>query len=327
MKKFFVPLALCWAAVSCAPGEPAKVTDSPSETTAGPPKTRPRQICFPGSGNAKSCWDLIFRASLPEQKNLYGYPDPYTDPSFPGSFSKAQYIPPDRLLDLRRLPGRTRLAENFERLELMPDGGTRGFYGVFSPAALRRIQTMRSQTGRALTVTSGYRSPGYNSRLDGSARWSRHTYGDAIDFRISGLGLKAAAEKCREVGASFTQLYTSHVHCDWRNLPLDGAAFPAAPQEEFPPAALETKVNPAGLGRIVPRLEAAAAESPTLVLSTEVLQEDEGELLHEWEVLTPSGELLTGESRDFPIPRVPGTYRIRVTVGGSLNFERHLTIP
>jgi hypothetical protein len=43
--------------------------------------------------------------------------------------------------------------------------------------------------------------------------------------------------------------------------------------------------------------------------------------------LTPSGELLTGESRDFPIPRVPGTYRIRVTVGGSLNFERHLTIP
>lgn len=329
MKNIFVSVALAWAVSGCAPFDQNKVTDLPSGSAGGAPRTRPRQICYPGTGDAKSCWDLVQRNSLPEQSHLYGYPDPYSDPGFPGSFNKAQYIPPDRLLDLRRLPGRTRLSANFERLELMPDGSSRGFYGVFSPAALSRIQTMRTEAGRSLAITSGYRSPGYNSQVDGSARWSRHTYGDAVDFRISGLSLQAAAEKCRANGASFTQLYTTHVHCDWRGLAQDPAAFPNQPTGETARAAvdLHAKINPAGLGGIVQRIGASDAGDPTLVLSTEVMQEDEGELLHEWEVTTPDGDISRGDGPMITLPRVSGRYQIRVTVGGSLKFERILSIP
>jgi uncharacterized protein YcbK (DUF882 family) len=64
----------------------------------------------------------------------------------------------------------------------------------------------------------------YNEGVDG-ATWSRHIYGDAVDMYSDTLSLAELAEACNDLGAGFTKLYTTHVHCDWRDHELDRAFF------------------------------------------------------------------------------------------------------
>ena len=51
---------------------------------------------------------------------------------------------------------------------------------------LRRLQAIRTQTGRPVRITSGYRCPAHN-RAVGGATASRHMLGDAVDFQIVGM--------------------------------------------------------------------------------------------------------------------------------------------
>src|SRR5690606_36979728 len=90
-------------------------------------------------------------------------------------------------------------------------------------------QAVRSQLGVPLIVNSGYRNPAYNASV-GGATLSRHMYGDAADVTAQGaVSLQAIINACVAHGADFTQLYTSHVHCDWRNDPLGHDFWPLGP--------------------------------------------------------------------------------------------------
>lgn len=325
MKKNLLLVAGLWAAVSCAPHNSTPSSNDPSsQITDGGDGTKPRppEACYPGIQTKPVCFSLVQRTTIGEGKTLYNYPDPSLDPSFPRSFNKDQYLPPDRLLDLRTVAASLPLSAHFERDELMQENATRGFYGLFSIQALTRLEAIRTELGRSLVITSGYRSPGYNSQVDGSAQWSRHTYGDAADFHMPGVSLKKLAETCMKHGASFYQLYKSHVHCDWRNASLDRTFYPGP--VEIQPTDIDLHLKAQELGKIVSHVDNSQG---TLVLTTEMRREDEDELLHEWEILHSNGQRWTGEEAMQTLPLISGQYQIHVQLGGSLSLETEVLVP
>jgi len=225
-------------------------------------------------------------------------------------------------MDLRDISAGTWLTDHFIRRELMDHNAQRGFFGLFSPAALSVIEVMRETAGRPLHINSGYRSPGYNSQLDGAARWSRHTYGDAIDFRIDGRDLTYAAQLCEQVGAAFVQVYQAHVHCDWRTLPLEeafyGSTTPVERQKSI--VAVRNAVQATG--------EIHWEDRGTLVsFSANIYQEDAGELTYQWIVRTPSGRILQSESSSIEATKEPGTYEVEVLLGGTIPLQDWIHVP
>lgn len=52
---------------------------------------------------------------------------------------------------------------------------------------LKHIQAIRDHYKRPMTITSGLRCAGYNSRLSGSSATSRHLKGYAVDFYMQGV--------------------------------------------------------------------------------------------------------------------------------------------
>lgn len=49
------------------------------------------------------------------------------------------------------------------------------------------LQKIREHFGKALIITSGYRTPTHN-KSSGGAAYSQHLYGRAADFKVSGVG-------------------------------------------------------------------------------------------------------------------------------------------
>jgi uncharacterized protein YcbK (DUF882 family) len=75
--------------------------------------------------------------------------------------------------------------------------------------------------GRAITITSGYRSPAYNRKI-GGARNSQHCEGRAADIKVAGMPAKKVHAICLELHTAGTirlgglGLYPSWVHVDVR---------------------------------------------------------------------------------------------------------------
>lgn len=66
------------------------------------------------------------------------------------------------------------------------------------------LQPMREQLGRAITITSGYRSEAVNKAVGGvqptdQKRGSQHLYGEAADIRVAGM---TPLEVCRWIEKS-----------------------------------------------------------------------------------------------------------------------------
>lgn len=51
------------------------------------------------------------------------------------------------------------------------------------------LENIREHFGKAVIINSGYRCPSHNAKV-GGAKSSRHTYGDAVDIRVSGVPTK-----------------------------------------------------------------------------------------------------------------------------------------
>lgn len=49
------------------------------------------------------------------------------------------------------------------------------------------LQKIREHFGKALTITSAYRTPAHNKACGGAA-YSQHLYGRAADFKVAGVG-------------------------------------------------------------------------------------------------------------------------------------------
>lgn len=89
------------------------------------------------------------------------------------------------------------------------------------PALLQVMANVARDFGETLMITSGYRSPSYNSRV-GGAKKSQHMLGKAVDFVIQGRGMSTAdkaqlIELCSKHGATGVGVYNTSMHADIRS--------------------------------------------------------------------------------------------------------------
>lgn len=89
------------------------------------------------------------------------------------------------------------------------------------PQLVQLLANVARDFGETLMITSGYRSPSYNSSV-GGAKKSQHMLGKAADFVISGRGMSTAdkaqlIELCSKHGAKGIGVYNTSMHADIRS--------------------------------------------------------------------------------------------------------------
>lgn len=281
------------------PSDTDDATPTDSDDGASPGDTGPvplvvesdgAELCLPGPSLAG---DLCVPTVL---AGAWG-----PDWDYPSS-SDAQYAPPVRFLDLEALDAALAIAPSFVLAELAAT--RKGRFAVVPPAFVERLQAVRDDVGGPVNVNSGYRNPAYNAGV-GGAELSRHQWGDAADLATDGVGLEELAAICLANDAGWVGIYETHVHCDWRDDPLDTVLF--------------------GPGEAV----AAHAARPGATLvpgpawTAPATGFDEGEPLRRWTATDAAGRVLaTALGRAFTPP--PGTARVAVTVGGRVTVARPL---
>ena len=131
--------------------------------------------------------DVIYPSGLrmglvPDASLTATYPDPGQNP-FGGSRS-LHYQPVGAYLPLEIAPLNERVSDDFLLSEYVNPTVQRGGRRAFvDPEAVWHVQQIRSGLGRALIVSSSYRSPEHNRDV-GGASFSRHLYGDAVDIDV-----------------------------------------------------------------------------------------------------------------------------------------------
>jgi hypothetical protein len=131
--------------------------------------------------------DVIFPSGLrmglvPDAALTATYPDPGQNP-FGGS-RISHYQPVGAYLPLEIAPLSERVSEHFLLSEYVNPTVQRGGRRAFiDPEAVWHVQQIRSGLGRALILSSSYRSPEHNRDV-GGASFSRHLYGDAVDIDV-----------------------------------------------------------------------------------------------------------------------------------------------
>ncbi len=276
---------------------PPQDTSPPPEDTGDPADTNPErpQVCYPGRGGGwNACVDLVdYRSAWGSD---YAYPDPYG--------GSAQYAQPTRFVDLYDADPDLAVAANFVLEELM--SWRKGQYGVFQSHVVEHLQALRDASGGSITVNSGYRSPGYNAGVGGVTH-SRHMYGDAADMVPSGTSLQGLADLCYAEGAGYVGMYSSFVHCDWRDDPLDPAFYPGSRSGE-------------GASPPLPIHSARVVRDGTGALTAPATGFDEGEPYRLWRAWGSDGALLI-ETTGAHLEPPAGAASVVVEVGGQVAVE------
>ena len=87
---------------------------------------------------------------------------------------------------------------------------------------LRRLQAIRTETGRAVVINSGYRCPTHNKKVGGASN-SQHLHGKAADIVIKGLPIAEQRKICEKYftdgGIGYANTYT---HVDTRGSKASG---------------------------------------------------------------------------------------------------------
>jgi len=273
-------------------GDPGTEDSGDTGETDPPPSDEP-QVCYPGPGDSWNvCLSLVDHQS--SWGSDYAYPDPYG-----GSL---QYSEPLRFVDLYQYDEDLAISDNFVLSEVM--SWWKGQYGVFQSHVVEHIQYLREASGGSITVNSGYRSPAYNASVGGVTN-SRHMYGDAADMVPSAISLDELASLCYAEGAGYVGMYTSFVHCDWRDDPLDPAFYDATGGAEGPPRPVHT---------------AAIERAADGLLSAPATGFDEGEPYRAWQAFDAQGQLLERViGRSYRPPA--GAARVEVEVGGQVRAQ------
>lgn len=105
-------------------------------------------------------------------------------------FSRAEFNQHQNPLPVRSLPVDPRLVQKLEEL---------------------RVIVMN----RPIIISSGYRSPFYNTIVGGVSH-SQHILGKAADIEVKGVDNRMLGNYARIVGFSFVKVYKNHVHVDVR---------------------------------------------------------------------------------------------------------------
>ncbi len=269
----------------------------PPEDTGGGKDTGPEptpsgyQVCYPGADESwTTCVDVVEWSSA--WGSDYDYPDPYNGSS--------QYLAPVRFIDLSAVDPGLSLSPNFTLEEFMQEW--KGRYAVYQPHAIERMQELRDAVGGALYVNSGYRNVAYNAGV-GGATYSRHMYGDACDFYSTSASLGDLEDICGDLDAGYIGLYTSHIHCDWRNDSLETAFYDAAFAYIPPPDPIH-----------------AASLIPGVVWTAPAIGFDEGEPLRQWWALDEYGAVLEEWVGTWYTPPEDAAF-VEVRIGGQMTLR------
>ncbi|MCB9765652.1 MAG: hypothetical protein H6739_38115 [Alphaproteobacteria bacterium] len=252
------------------------------------------EVCYPGPAEDwTACLPVI-----PWSEGWgddYAYPEPLND--------SPQYARPLYFIDLAEADPDMALAPNFVLDEFMQEW--KGRYGLFMPHVVETLQAIRDNIGGPLVINSGYRNVTYNAGV-GGATWSRHMYGDAADMASSVASLDELGEICDLMGAGYIGYYEAHIHCDWRDDPLEPAFYGARRSNVLAP-------RPA-LGAIL-RWDGEAWTAPAEGW-------DEGEPLRVWTAEDARGKAIVHETTRRFVPP-PGTAQVRVDVGHAVWLMAH----
>ncbi|KEO84695.1 D-Ala-D-Ala carboxypeptidase family metallohydrolase [Tumebacillus flagellatus] len=101
--------------------------------------------------------------------------------------------------------------------------------GIVDPMMVQHLQNARNRKGSAMSLNSGYRTPGHNASV-GGATYSRHMYGDAVDVPATTTSdynyyQNLFAPEGPDYVESFAEAGYSHWHGDWRNEVRDYSNF------------------------------------------------------------------------------------------------------
>lgn len=81
------------------------------------------------------------------------------------------------------------------------------------------LQKIRTHFGRAVTITSAYRTPPRNKSVGGTT-YSQHLYGRACDIKVSGISPKKVAEYAEKLlpNTGGIGIYDTFTHIDVRSV-------------------------------------------------------------------------------------------------------------
>lgn len=258
-------------------------------------------VCY---SNELMCLPQLDAKNLVDPHGDYVYPEP----------NSPQYEKPIYVVDLKSQSLNSNISRNFKAVDYM--SAIKGPYAVLSRTLVDSMQRLRDELKKSIFINSGYRSPGYNKGIPGSSRISRHTYGDAVDFYAENTSFEDLQELCEKHGASFTLIYDNHIHCDWRFSRLDTAFFPPTID---PGLHIHTHSEIAG-GKI----NFALNQGRLKIYVEDFFTEEPGNFRYDWDIILPNGQRLESAQSSIWLNPVPGTYRISVQVGNSVQLDEIL---
>lgn len=96
----------------------------------------------------------------------------------------------------KKADGAKKLSANFKVSEFACKDGSDAI--LVAPRLVMVLQSIRSHFGRAVNITSAYRTPQYNEKVGGAAQ-SQHCYGTAADITLSGVSVDQVAAYARQI--------------------------------------------------------------------------------------------------------------------------------
>ena len=111
--------------------------------------------------------------------------------------------------------GNNKLSTNFRVREFACKDGSDPIF--IDSELVNVLQKIRTHFGKAVTITSAYRTPSHNKTC-GGATYSQHLYGMAADIKVSGISPKKVAEYAESLlrGSGGIGIYDNFTHIDVR---------------------------------------------------------------------------------------------------------------
>ena len=120
----------------------------------------------------------------------------------------------------KKKDGSKKLSSNFTVKEFACKNGEDTI--LVAPRLVMVLQSIRSHFGKAVTITSAYRTPEYNKKV-GGADQSQHCYGTAADIKVAGVTPAKVAAYARSIMPDWGGVgtYSGFTHVDVRETKSD----------------------------------------------------------------------------------------------------------
>lgn len=113
--------------------------------------------------------------------------------------------------------GNKKLSTNFRVREFACSDGSDPIF--ISPDLVIVLQKIRTHFGKAVTITSAYRTPTRNKAVGGTT-YSQHLYGTAADIKVNGVSPTKVAEYAEKLlpNKGGIGIYETFTHIDVRSV-------------------------------------------------------------------------------------------------------------